>query len=379
MVDSSSGKIAFVARVYGHLAAFHLPFIKLLQDMGYEVHAYAGADHAKSELETHGVVCHTANFRRSALALGNFGVMRQLRQEFAAQGFAMMHCNTPIASFVARIAAWQAKVPAVIYTVHGFHFRRGGPMLDWLIYYPLERLSARLTDYLITLNQEDFALATKFRVRREVEYIHGIGLDIANYQVDEKRAETRLELNLAPSDICVLCVAELNRNKNQIQLIAAVQSLVSTHPELRCFLVGEGEDYDWLASQITTRGLATQVTLLGFRRDVPELLAASDVVALTSRREGLPKALMEAMAAGKPIVATNIRGSRDLVHEGTGGYLVSVHDNADTAAALARLLNDASLRARMGEANRQRVQAYDVKNVLKKMAQIYTRALQPRL
>ncbi len=372
-------KVAFVARVYGHLEAFHLPYIRLLQDKGYEVHAYAGADHGKAGVEAQGVICHDTPFYRSAASLKNIRVLKDLRASFQSEGFKLVHCHTPIAGLVARLAAWRADVPVVMYTAHGFHFSKGGPLAYWISYYPIERLAARLTDYLITINQEDYHLAQGFPVRRQVIYTPGIGLDTEEYHAGlpngYTRAELKLRYGISPQDFLILFVGELNSNKNQIQLIKAAENLVHRHEPVQCFLAGTGSDRTLLEHEVKQRGLQSYVHFLGFRRDIPDLLEAADVVVLLSRREGLPKALMEGMAAGKPIVATNVRGCRDLVVDGETGFLVPVGDTEATVEALRRLLKDEELRKEFGRRNQERVQQYDIRRLVKIMEGIYDQAL----
>lgn len=374
---SCKGKVAFVARVYGHLEAFHLPYMKLLQGQGYEVHAYASFDHGKAGVEALGVICHDTPFFRGILALGNITVCQELGQSFRSERFQMVHVNTPIAGFLARIAAWLAHVPVVIYTAHGFHFFKGAPLSYWMLYYPAEWLLSRVTDYIITINQEDFARAGRFPVRRRVFYIPGIGVDTNAFSGvrDFSLKALRSELNVQEKDYVITCIAELNKNKNQIQLVKAVAKLVKNGAPVQCFLLGTGSSEIELKTFVQQSGLSGNIHLLGFRRDVPEILALTDVAVLVSRREGLPKALLEAMAAGKAVVATNVRGNRDLIEDGVNGCLVAVNDVEGTAQALAKLHQDGELRLKMGKLNSIWVEHYNLKQVLAAMEEIYAAAL----
>lgn len=378
-MGQSRRKVAFVARVYGHLEAFHLPFMKLLQDKGYEVHAYAGLDHGKDGISELGVICHDTPFYRGVFSYQNLKLIGSLTASFRQEAFKLIHFNTPIAGFIGRIAAWKAKVPVVIYTAHGFHFHQGGPQLHWFTYYPLERLAARLTDYLVTINQEDYRLAQGFPVKGRVVYIPGVGLDTKSFQPDNGqllRCKTRTGLGISPEDFVILCVGELNKNKNQLQLVQALETMASGKPSVRLLIAGTGQAEHYLRQEIAKRSLAANVSLLGFRRDMPELLAASDVVALVSKREGLPKALMEGMAAGKAIVATAVRGSRDLIVHGENGLLVPVGDPPSTAEALSLLMSQPELRLKLGEANKKRVSRFEIDTICGMMNELYTGALQ---
>ncbi|WP_018751651.1 glycosyltransferase family 4 protein [Paenibacillus sanguinis] len=379
-------KAAYIATVYSHLAAFHLPFMADLRRDGVEVHAYAAPDHCREEVKAAEFDCRDLPFSRHPLAPGNWQALGVLIRSLRQEQYEFVHVHTPNAAVIVRLAVWLAglfrpgevKRTRLVYTAHGFHFYRGAPWRNWL-FYPLERGLARLTDVLITINQEDEQRARSFPVRGHVAYISGVGVEMERYaspQADEI-CRYRAELDLAPEDFVILCTAELNGNKNQGQLLAAVRELRRRGIPAVLLLAGTGRceaSYRKLAAEY---GLTREVRLLGFRRDIPRLLHAADVVALLSQREGLPKALLEGMAAGKPLVATDVRGSRDLVAPGRNGYLVPVGDVSATAAALTRLHHDASRRWRMGEYSRKLAALYDLGEIREELAAIYAGLLGP--
>lgn len=366
-------KVAFVATVYRHLEAFHLPYMRLLQEWGYEVHAFAHEDRGTAGVAELGILCHHIPFQRNPYHPKNLAALRQLLRHFQSP-YTFIHLHTPVAALLGRIAGRMAKVPHMLYTAHGFHFFRGAPWHHWLLYYPLERFLARWTDVLITINEEDYRRASTFPVQQKVYHLPGIGVDTRHFQLpapEQVRRTLRRQLGLEKNDFAILCVAELNRNKNQIQLLQAVQSLVQQYPAVKVLLVGEGQEQKRLRQWCRRQGLEQHVRFLGFRRDIPELLAAADVVTLLSRREGLPRALLEALAAGKPIVATRIRGNRDLVIPGHNGFLVPLDDPLSTARAFESLIQSPSLRQRMGQNSRAMSSRYDLSVTLEQMAQIY--------
>src|SRR5690606_11678819 len=210
-------KVAFLAAVYRHLEAFHLPYIKLLQQKGCEVHAYAYPDQGKIEVQNKGVICHDIQFKRTPFHVNNMKALMMLFQSFKVEPFDLIHVHTPVASVLGRIAAKMSGNPFVIYTAHGFHFFTGAPILNWLLYYPVERLLSRWTDYLITINEEDYQRAKRFPVRREVLYVQGVGIDINQFLLlneMEIRKQKRKELGIRENDFVILSVAELNKNKN---------------------------------------------------------------------------------------------------------------------------------------------------------------------
>ncbi|WP_217562275.1 glycosyltransferase family 4 protein [Paenibacillus sp. GbtcB18] len=371
-------KIAYVATLFGHLEAFHIPYMNMLKERGYEVHAYASEDYGFNAINTH-VECFKIPFKKNPIHPNNFKALKLLIEHFKREKYDMVHFHMPVASVIGRIAARIAKIPVVLYTAHGFHFCNGAPVKDWLLYYPVERFMARWTDYLITINQEDFKRAQKFKVRKKCLYIPGIGVEstlIKNQDNKALRTIKRKELGLKETDFVLFCAAELRTLKNQRQMIESIPKIKQFCPDIQCVLAGQGDqqqEYEMLAAALHVE---RHIKFLGFRRDIPELLACSDIVFLLSTREGLPKALLEAMSASKPIVATNIRGNQDLVEDGENGYIVELHDVAATVRAVEDLYQNPSLLEKMGESSLRKVGQYDLQVILNEMEQIYENALQ---
>lgn len=370
MSKNGAYKMAFVASIYDHLNGFHIPFMKLLQEKGCDVHAYARQDGTKETLEQEGVVCHDIPFRRNPFHKGNILSLRLLMDSFKTENFQMVHVHTPVAAVLGRIAAKKTSVPFVLYTAHGFHFYKGAPWHNWLLYYPLERFMARYTDILITINEEDYDRAKYFPVRDRVAYVPGVGLDISYYKPN-KDEDVRKQLGIRPETFVITCVAELIKRKNHLQLIKAVKSMVAAGLDIQCLLLGEGERGEELKQQVKQMGLTSHVHFLGHRDDIPHILGVSDVSVLFSKHEGLPRSLMESMAAGVPIVASDIRGHHDLIEHERNGFLVPVGDVEKTVEALKKLYKYPELRAKMGDAVKKRVLQYDIACILPQMERIY--------
>ncbi|WP_338752829.1 glycosyltransferase family 4 protein [Bacillus sp. FJAT-52991] len=373
----SKQKVAFVASIYGHLAAFHQPFMKWFQEQGFEVHAYGHEDAGKKEIKSLGVVCHDIPFQRSPYHLDNIQALKEITRSFKTEAFQVVHVHTPVASVLGRIAAKRNQVPCVLYTAHGFHFFKGAPWKNWLTFYLIEKLMARHTDYLVTINQEDYIRAKKFPVRKEVLFVRGVGVDSQTYKVVQKNEvqNKRKQLGLTPDDFVIACVAELNDNKNQVQLIKAVYRLVKDYPMIKCLLIGSGKEEFKLRKMVQTMDLHENVRFLGFRKDIPELMELADVVTLLSKREGLPRALMEGLVAGKPLVVTDVRGNSDLVVNGKNGFVVKVGDIAATATAFEHLMVHREDLQVMGKMSAQISKQYDLSIILKEMANVYQKAI----
>ena len=367
-------KTLFVATVESHLLNFHKPFMKLLQEKGYEVHVATKLGNREQEFDDIGVIKHNIDFSRSPYSPKVFKSLQQMEKLLKEIRFSLVHVHTPVAAFVTRLASQLTNTHPVLYTAHGFHFYKGGPLKNWLFYYNIEKLAAHWTDGLITINEEDYKAAQEFKLRRngKVFFVPGVGVDIVSLEqriASIDRSEKRKELGLSVDTAVAITVGELNANKNHIQVLRALSKLNKTN--FHYLIVGNGESEQKLKKAVNELMLQDKVSFLGFRRDVLELLAASDVFILTSRREGLPKAVMEAMAVGLPIIATDVRGNRDLVKNGENGYLVPLDDVEQTVIVIKRLIDSEDLRRSMGEKSKELVKQYDLQNIISQMEKIY--------
>lgn len=376
--NSLRRKVFFVASVYGHLAAFHIPFMKLLESKGYEVHAAASsADGRMDEVEAVGVTCWDIPFARSPYSPRNVLAFTRLRNLLRNQHYDLIHVHTPVAAFLGRYLAKETHQGPVLYTAHGFHFYQGAPLRNWLIYYRAERIAAKWTDGLLVMNSEDYETAKRlgFKPGQNLFYVHGVGVNLEEFRTRTAVGTSiRAELGIRPDDVIITCVAEFNNNKNHGFLLDGWSRLTHHLGNCHLLLVGSGGEMEPLKEKVKCEKIP-RVHFLGYRTDVPRIMSESDIVTLVSKREGLPRSVMEGMAAGKPIVASNVRGNRDLVENGRTGFLVELGDVPGLAAAFEKLILDRELRDRMGSAGRVRIQAYDLDNVLAEMSSIYERYL----
>lgn len=375
----SRGKVLFLATVYTHLATFHIPFMRLLEDKGYEVHAAASAaEGRKEEVEAIGVKCWDIPFARSPYSPKNLRAFQELKRLLEAHHFALVHVHTPVAAFLGRYLAKATGQGPVLYTAHGFHFYKGAPLRNWLIYYTAERLAARWTDGLIVMNGEDFDNARRlgFEPDKNLFYVHGVGVDLTHYSpLASPKEYIRLELSLSPTGVVVTCAAEMIPRKNHMLLLNAWKILSARCSDCYLLLMGTGELLSVLQEKVKEEQIP-RVYFLGYRRDVPQILRESDIVTLTSKHEGLPRCIMEAMAAGKPVVATDVRGSRDLVEHGKTGFLVELGDVEGLVSALETLIKNEGLRKSMGKAGLEKIKDYSLDRVLCEMEAIYKRYLE---
>lgn len=260
---------------------------------------------------------------RSVFNTGNIKAIKEIKEIVKNGNYDIVHCHTPIASACTRIACRKFRKNGlrVIYTAHGFHFYKGAPLKNWLIFYPIEKLCAYFTDTLITINKEDYALAKRKLKAKQIEYVPGVGVDtekFANTVVDtEKKRE---ELGVPQNAFLLLSVGELNVNKNHQVVIRAMAELENKN--VHYIIAGQGDQHDNLLKLASELSLSDRVHLLGQRSDVAELYKTADLYVHPSFREGLPVALMEAMSAGLPCIASKIRGAVDLIGYNSGRLFI---------------------------------------------------------
>ena len=289
----------------------------------------------------------------------------------------IIHCNTPIGGVVGRLCGQKYK-KKVIYTAHGFHFYKGAPLKNWLFYYPVEKFLAKMTDILITINQEDYEFATKkikLKKKGKLYFVPGVGIDTKNYinPDTDSRQRKREELGLASDDIALISMGDIVERKNYKLSIMAIAD--AQNKRLHYFICGEGPEKEKLRSLTVELGIEGQIHFLGFRRDIKELLFASDVFLFTSLQEGLPRSTMEAMAAGLPCVVSAIRGNVDLIKNGEGGFVCEVDDVKGFAEKIVSLAEDKKLRIKMGQKNLDNIKEYDIENVKVVVKEIFDKEL----
>ena len=376
-------KILYAATVVKtHIMQFHVPYLNMLKDMGWET-AVAAKNDYEDPADCVIPGCDTyydIPFDRLPWKAANIRAYRQLKAVLEENHYDIVHCHTPVGAMVTRLAAAHSRKQGtkVVYTAHGFHFFKGAPLINWLLYYPAEWLLGPLTDVLVTINQEDYRFAKKHIHAKKVVYIPGVGIDTANFLPDSQiRMEKRRELGLGEDDFVILTVAEMTKNKNHATVLRALAQLKGT-PEfskLRYLICGRGAERENLEALTEELGLTDHVRFLGYRQDAPDLYRASDLFAFMSFREGLPVALMEAMSSGLPVVCARIRGNTDLVEDGVSG-IFSENTPQAVAENFLALQRDPELRQRLGRAASRAMSRYDAKTIHGEMKQIYSELME---
>lgn len=311
------------------------------------------------------------DFSRSPFNKGNFEAIKELKKIVSDNKYDIVHCHTPVAGACTRIACkgFRKNGLKVFYTAHGFHFYKGAPLINWLIYYPIEKYCSKFTDILITINHEDESLAKKRMKAKKVEYVPGVGIDVdkfANAVVD--RAEKRQELGIPEDAFLILSVGELNKNKNHQIVIRALAEL--NDKNVHYMIAGEGALSDYLKNLSYELGVESQVHILGYREDTEQLYKIADINAFPSIREGLGLAAIEGMAAGLPLICLDNRGTRNYAKNNVNAFIITnLYDCADAIYKL----KSYSTRKSFGESGMITAKNFDVDIINKKMLQIYYR------
>jgi len=367
-------KVLFVATlVKNHMAEFHLPYLKLFKEMGWETAVAAKNDYDDP------ADCVIPNcdsfydipFERSPLKKQNLAAYRAVERIIREGDFDLIHCHTPVGAMVARLAARSArrKGTKVIYTAHGLHFYKGAPLVNWLIYFPVEWLLAPLTDVLITINLEDRERAKKLLRAKRIVYIPGVGIDTARFRGREAQgAALRQQLGIPEGETVLLSVGDLNKNKNHRAVITALAKL--ERKDIRYVVCGRGPLKEALQSYAASLGLQDRVRFMGYRDDIPDFYAMADVFVFPSFREGLSVSVMEAMASGKPVVCSKIRGNTDMVEDGENGFLIDPASPESIAGALEKVLEPETL-ARQSRVNREKAERFDLSAVVPRYRELY--------
>lgn len=376
-------KVLFVATVNTHIKAFHIPYLKWFKEQGFEVHVAcspktgyeSGNEVALNPEIPYCDVWHNVPFARSPFDKTNISAYKELKHIIDSNDFSIIHSHTPVGGVLTRIAAKKARKNGTksIYTAHGFHFFKGASRAGWLIFYPIEKYLSKYTDHLITINEEDYHTATSRGFKaKTISKVNGVGVNTEHFspRETEKDISVLKEFGLGKDDFILLSVGELNTNKNHRVIIEALSKLDNS--SVKYIICGSGSLKDELLSLADSLGVLNQVIFAGFRTDTDRIYKISDVFVFPSYREGLPVSTMEAMGSGLPVIASNIRGNRDLIVDGKGGFLIDNPADAHSfAEKISFLYNESALRSEFGSYNVKTVKDFSIDNVMKQMLDIY--------
>lgn len=380
-------KVLIVASVVSFIEWFNKENVEFLsQELGCEVHIACNFNYMNdtdiertqnyiAKLNRQGIILHNIEFARSPFSLSNIKAYKELKSILNAENFDLVHCHTPTASMMTRLAAKRARKhgSTVMYTCHGFHFHKSSSKKNWILFYPVERFLSRKCDYIVTINKEDYNRAKNFHCDN-VRYIPSVGVDInriRNLQID--KPSKKMEIGVPPDKILIISAGELIERKNHEVIIRALAKINS--PDIYYAIAGKGPLKDYLTNLANDLGILDRVIFLGFRTDVFELYHAADISAFPSKIEGLGLAGVEAMAAGVPLVSSNVHGILDYVIDGKTGYAIDPKDVDGYAKAIKKLVDDTALRESMKADCLAAVEPFEITNALNVMWDIYKEIL----
>lgn len=355
---------------------FNAPYMAWFKSQGWMV------DNASPGIES-GEVDHQYDvcIQRTPYSLKNFTAYRQLKRIIYENEYDLIHCHTPMGGFLARLAGRVARKRGtkIVYTAHGFHFFDGASLLNWLVYFPVERMMAKYSDTLVTINQEDYDRARRYGMyRSRVCYINGVGVNLARFfpRGETVRNSYREQLRIGKDDFVLLYIAQFAPDKNHRSLIAQMPALLEHIPTLKVVFAGSGPMMKSAKAQVHKLGLKENVRFLGRRYDVEMLCNMADLHVSTSLREGLCISNIEAAASGLPLVVTDIRGHCEVCIDGVNGFLFNKRHPEELVEHVCRLYDDAELRHTISRQNVRDAQRFSVEKSVEVMANIYKETLE---
>lgn len=370
-------KVLFVATVVKtHIIEFHVPYLKMFKEMGWETAVVAKNDY-ENPADCVIPYCDTyynVPFERFPVKPENLKSYKILKKIIDDGEFDIVHCHTPVGAMLTRLAALDARKNGtkVFYTAHGFHFYKGAPLINWLLYFPVEKWLAHYTDVLITINKEDYERAKSFKAKK-VYYVPGVGIDLKKFNsmvIDKNRK--RKDLGIAENEFVLLSVGELIKRKNQELVIRALGNLKSKGKldDIKYIICGKGKLEQYLYELVKKMKVEENVIFLGYRNDISEICNCCDLFIFMSLQEGLPVALMEAMACGLPCICSKIRGNIDLIEDGISG--ICIENKLELVEeAICKLKKDRKLLDGFKKNEKLTIKKYDLKNIINEMRKIY--------
>lgn len=360
-------KILFISNT-ANFSKFNRPFMRWFKAQGWQVDYCSPGEENVLDCDKQ----YSISIARSPFSLKNFMALKQLKKILKENEYNILHCHTPMGAVIGRLAAkklWKQGKIKVIYTAHGFHFYKGAPLLNWLLYYPMERWLSHYEDTLVTINNEDYERTKKWGRTYKID---GVGVNLTRFHPIsiEEKANLRQELGYSDTDFIITIVAELNKNKNQIMLIRNIKKLKDTIPNLKVLLIGK-ESLPLVRNYVEQNKLDKFILFLGYRNDVDKLTMVSDIAFSASLREGLPVNIIEAMACGIPVVCSDNRGHRSLINDGETGFIFNPKSDTQLTDGILKLFSNPWLREKMGNRNVEESKKYSVDIIIERMSDIY--------
>lgn len=373
-------KALIITTISGFLPQFAMNDVKILQEDGYEVHYASNFKNPiytfdEEALTSKGIILHHIDIAKSPISVvAHSKAIKQLKKLIDDENISIVHCHNPMGGVDGRMAASLTKTkPVVMYTAHGFHFYKGAPKINWLLYCTMERFMAHRTDVLITINREDYKKSKQFHLKKDgiTRQIHGVGIDMKRFKAGE--SDAREELGIPRDAFHIVTAAELNVNKNQSVVINAISQC--EYKDIYYSICGRGPYEAELQKLIDSKGLSDRVKLLGFRTDMDRILKSADCFAFPSIREGLGVAAIEALSTSVPLIVADNRGTREYAVQNENAYVCEPLDVDEYKRAIVELHDDQEKREIMASKCRDSARKFSKDNNNALMTSIYHEAM----
>lgn len=364
-------KILFVSNT-ANFSKFNKPYMRWCKENGWKVDYCAPNDEIVTECDNHVVL----PIPRSPFSKGIFACIKTLRKILEQEQYDIVHCHTPMGAVIARLAAkelYKQKKVKVIYTAHGFHFYKGAPLLNWLLYYPVEKILSRYTSVLITINNEDYQFAKKNFTTKEIIYTDGVGVDLHKFiSLEPKRKrDLRKEKGFNENDFIVFYIAEFIPRKNHKMIFDILPELKYKIPNLKIILAGKGELLESYKNYVLENNYQDVVFFTGYTTEINEYCNISDILLMPSFQEGLPISMIESIATGLPVVASKIRGHVDVIKSEKNGFLCDLTDRKSFIDSIYNLFVNPDLRNEIAKNNIEYAKKFSIDNVLFNTTNMY--------
>jgi len=370
-------RVLYIATSDIHISTFHLPYLKWLSENNCEVHLVV---ENRGDLSIPYVnQFYNLPFPRSPFNLTNYSSYKKLKDIINDNHYDLIHCHTPIPSVLARLAAINSRSTGtkVLYTSHGFHFYKGGPIKYWLSYYPLEYLLSKFTDGIITINAEDYSYINGKMKHKNSFYIKGIGINTDKFKTSSEPDKVKLRSSLGynKDEFILLYIGEFIYRKNHQFIIESLPELINNIPNIKVIFAGKGILLNKMISLSKKINVDRYIDFLGFTDNVESYAGISDIGISSSRQEGLGLGLAEQMLCSVPIVATLDRGHKEMIIHGRNGYMFQQGNRNEFVLYIDQLYKDHDLRNRMGEEAFLRAQTFTIDKSIESMVKIFNHYL----
>ncbi|MGN2337058.1 glycosyltransferase [Clostridium cagae] len=367
-------KILFVASTLSHIENFHIPYLEQFKKKGYIVHVI-GKPNNKSDIPYTDKVI-PISFKKSMFSISNFSNSIKIAKIIKSENYDIVSLHTTLAAFFTRLSIIMLlnKPKLIINTVHGYLFDDNTPFIKKAIMILAEKFTKCVTNIIIVMNSSDYNIAKRYKLFKDNIYlINGLGVNVSNFPSisNEEKMLLRKENNFSNKDFIIIYVAEFSKRKNQIFLLNCLKSLIDEgFKDIKLLLLGDGKLLNELKLYAKKLHIGNNVIFTGYTKNTCMYYQLSDICVSSSRIEGLPFNIVEAMSTGLPVIASNIKGHSDLVKQNKNGYLFEYNNIDQFCNYIKKIYYNKELQCKMRISSSEISKEYSLKNVLDNIVDI---------